>query len=89
MPYQGPLNRNDVLSQAFTLNIEVASTSLTAAPPPFKKIYKQLILAAVYRTNLLATNPNLYLALTLYLVSTTYKDKVITDILEEPLPTCY
>jgi len=44
------------------------------------------MLAAVYYTNLLATNPNLYLALTLYLISTTYKDKVITNVLEEPLP---
>jgi len=60
--------------------MEVASTSLTTAPPPSKKIYKYLTLAAVYRTNLPATNPNLYLAPTLYLVSTTYKDEVITNI---------
>ena len=42
------------------------------------------MLVVIYRTNLLATNSNLYLALTLYLVSTTYKDEVITNILEEP-----
>ena len=69
--------------------MEVAPTSLTTALPPSKKIYKQLTLAAIYRTNLLSTNPNLYLALTLYLVSTIYKDKVITNVLEEPLPAYY
>jgi hypothetical protein len=36
---------------------------------------------AVYRTNLLVTVPTFYLVLALYLVSTTYKDKAITDIL--------
>jgi hypothetical protein len=61
--------------------VEVAPTSLTTAPPPSKKIYKQLMLAAVYCTDLLATNSNLYLALTPYLVSTTYKDEVITNVL--------
>jgi len=61
--------------------MEVAPTSLTTTPPPSKKIYKQLTLAAVYCTNLLAINPNLYLALTLYLVSTTYKDEVTTNVL--------
>ena len=81
MPYYGPLNKNNTLSQASTLNIEVAPTSLTTTPPPSKKIYKQLMLAAIYYTNLLATSPNLYLAPTLYLVSTTYKDEVITDVL--------
>ena len=86
MPYQGPLNGNNALSQASALNIEVASTSLTTAPPPSKKIYKQSTLAAVYHTNLLATAPNLYLVLALYLVSTTYKNKVTTNVLEEPLP---
>jgi len=44
-------------------------------------IYKWLILATIYRTNSLVTVPNLYMALALYLVSTTYKDKVIADIL--------
>jgi len=61
--------------------MEVAPTSLTTTPPPFKKIYKQLTLAAVYCTDLLATNPNYYLVPTYYLVSTTYKDKAITNTL--------
>jgi len=39
------------------------------------------MLIAIYYTNLLATNPNLYLALTLYLISTTYKDKDIINVL--------
>ena len=39
------------------------------------------MLTAVYYTNLLATDPNLYLALAPYLVNTTYKDKATTDIL--------
>jgi len=69
--------------------MEVAPTSLTTTPPSSKKIYKQLTLVAIYRTNLLAINPNLYLAPTPYLVSTTYKDEVITDILEEPLLAYY
>ena len=80
MPYQGPLNKNDVLSQVSALNIEVTSTSLTTALPLFKKIYKQLTLV-VYRPNPLAIVPNLYLTLVLYLVSTIYKDKALTNIL--------
>ena len=39
------------------------------------------MLIAIYYTDLLATNPNLYLALAPYLVNTTYKDKAITDVL--------
>jgi len=50
-------------------------------------IYKQLILTTIYCIDPLVTIPSLYLAPALYLVSTTYKDKVITNILEEPLPT--
>jgi len=62
--------------------VEVTPTSLTTAPPLcLNIIYEQLILTAVYSTNLLVTVPNLYLVLALYLVSTTYKDKAITDIL--------
>jgi len=61
--------------------MEVAPTFLTTALPPSKKIYKQLTLAAIYHTNLLATGPNLYLVPTPYLVSTTYKNKVTTDVL--------
>jgi len=44
-------------------------------------IYKQLILATIYRINPLVTILNLYLVSALYLVSTTYKDKVITNVL--------
>jgi len=46
-----------------------------------KIIYKQPTLTAVHYTNFLATDPNLYLALALYLINTTYKDEVITDVL--------
>ena len=44
-------------------------------------IYKWLILAAVYYINFLVTVSNFYLFPALYLVSTTYKDKAITNIL--------
>jgi len=61
--------------------VEVTLISLATAPSLSKRIYKQLILAAVYHTNPLVTVPNLYLVLAPYLVSTTYRDKVITDVL--------
>ena len=62
--------------------MEATPTSLTTAPPLYLNIiYKQLILTAVYHTNLLVTVPNLYLVLALYLVNTTYKDKAITNVL--------
>ena len=80
MPYQGPLNKNNVLSQVSALNIGVTPTSLTTAPPLFKKIYKQLMLVVHY-TNLLITTPNPYLVLAVYLVSTVYEDKALTDAL--------
>ena len=44
-------------------------------------IYKRLILVTVYRINPLITISNLYLVLALYLVSTTYKDEVRTNVL--------
>jgi len=69
--------------------MEATLISLATTLSPSKRIYKWLILVTVYYTNPLLTVPNLYLALALYLVSTTYKDKVITNILEEPLPACY
>ena len=80
MPYQGPLNENDILSQVSTLNIEVTPTSLTTTPSLFKKIYKQLTLV-VYRPNPLTIVPNFYLTPALYLVSTIYKDKAPTNVL--------
>ena len=80
MPYQGPLNKNDVFSQVSTLNIGVTPTSPTTTLPLFKKIYKQLTLV-VYRPNPLAIVPNLYLALALYLVGTVYKNKALTNTL--------
>jgi hypothetical protein len=67
--------------------MEVAPTSpTTALPLCLNIIYKQLILTAVYRINLPVTVPNLYLVLALYLVSTIYKDKAPTNILQEPYP---
>ena len=80
MPYQGPLNKNNALSQVSALNIGVTPTSLTTAPPLSEKTYKQPTLA-VYRTDLLVTAPNSYLVLAVYLVSTVYKDEAPTNTL--------
>ena len=67
---------------AFTLSIKVTPISLTTALSLcLNMIYKQLILTAVYYINLPVTIPNLYLILVLYLISTTYKDKAIINIL--------
>ena len=44
-------------------------------------IYKWLILTAIYCINLLVTIFDFYLILVLYLISTTYKDKAIINIL--------
>ena len=82
MPYQGLLNKNNALSQAFALNIEVAFTFLTTALSLYPNtIYKRLTLAAVYRTNLLVTVFNLYPIPAPHLVSTTYEGEAITNIL--------
>jgi len=43
--------------------------------------YKRPILITVHYINPLVTLPNLYLALAPRLVSTTYKDEVITNVL--------
>jgi len=64
-----------VLSAEATLISPATTLSLS------KRIYERLILAAVYHTNPLVTVPDLYLVLALYLVSTTYKDKVTTNVL--------
>ena len=62
--------------------MEIAPISLTTAPSLYLNIiYKQLILIAIYYINLLVTIPDFYLIPVLYPVSTTYKDKAITDIL--------
>jgi len=61
--------------------MEVTLISLATTPSLSKRIYKRLILAAVHYTNPLVTVPNLYLVLAPYLISTTYRDKVITNIL--------
>ena len=39
------------------------------------------MLTAIHYTDLLATNPNLYLALALHLTNTTYKDEATTNVL--------
>ena len=75
------LNKSNALNIASILSIEVTPISLATALSLFKRIYKRPVLVAVYHTNLLVIVPNLYLVLALYLVSTTYKDKVITNIL--------
>jgi len=74
---------------ASILSAEVTLISLATALSLFKRIYKRPILVAVYYTNSLVTTPNLYLVPALYLISTTYKDKVTTNVLEEPLPAYY
>ena len=62
--------------------MEVTSTFLTTAPSLYPNmIYKWLTLTAVYYINFPVTVPNFYLIPVLYLVSTTYKDKTITNIL--------
>ena len=55
--------------------------SLATTPSLSERIYKQLIPVAIYYTDPLVTVPNLYLVPALYLVSTTYKDEVITNVL--------
>ena len=50
-----------------------------------KTLSPTLILTTVYHINPLVTIPNFYLVLALYLISTTYKNKVITNVLEKPL----
>ena len=67
---------------AFALSIEVIPTSLTTAPSLcLNMIYKQPTLTAIYYINLLVTVFEFYLIPVLYLISTTYEDKAITNIL--------
>ena len=67
---------------AFTLSVEVTFTFLTTAPSLYlNMIYKWLTLIAVHCINLPVTISNLYLTPVLYPVSTTHKNKAITDIL--------
>ena len=61
--------------------MEVTLISLATAPSLSKRIYKRLILVAVYHTDPLVTVPNLYLVLAPHLVSTTYRDEVTTNVL--------
>ena len=62
--------------------MEVAPTSLTTALSFYSNvIYKRPTLAVIYCINPLVTIPNFHLVLALYLISTTYKDKAITDML--------
>ena len=62
--------------------MEVTLTSLITTLPLYPNIiYKRLILIAVYYTNLPVTILNLYLVLALYLISTTYKNKALTNAL--------
>jgi len=70
----------------FVLSVEVTLISLATTLSLFKRIYKRPILVAAHYTNPLVTVPNLYPALAPRLISTTYKNKVITNVLEEPLP---
>ena len=67
---------------AFALNMEAIFTFLTTTPSLcLNMIYKQPMLIAIYYINFLVTVPDFYLIPVLYLVSTTYKDKAIINIL--------
>ena len=62
--------------------MELTFIFLIIAPSLYPNmIYKRLTLTAIYYINLLVTIPNFYLIPVLYSVSTTYKDKAITNIL--------
>ena len=63
------------------LNIVVTLISLATTLSPSKRIYIRLTLVADYCTDLLATNPNLYLVLAPRLINTIYKDKALTNVL--------
>ena len=67
---------------AFTLSVKVIFIFLTTAPSLcLNIIYKRLTLIAIYYIDFLVTVFNFYLILALCLVSTTYKDEAITNIL--------
>ena len=76
------LNKNNALNIAFALNIEVTFNFLITALSLYPNIiYEWLTLTAIYCINFLVTVFNFYLILVLCLVSITYKNKAITDIL--------
>ena len=76
------LNKNNALNIAFALSIEVTFTFLTTAPSLcLNMIYKRLTLIAIYCIDFLVTVSDFYLTPVLYLISTTYKDEAITNIL--------
>ena len=82
MPQKDLLNENDALNIAFILSVKVTFTFLTLTPSLYPNIiYKRLILTAVYYINFLVTVFNFYLIPVLYLVSTTYEDEAIINIL--------
>ena len=67
---------------AFTLSIEVTFTFLIIALSLYLNIiYKRLTLIAIYCINFLVTVFDFYLIPVPLLISTTYKDEVITNIL--------
>ena len=62
--------------------MEVTPIFLTTAPSLcLNIIYKWLILTAIYYINLPVTVSDFYLTLVPYLISITYEDKAITNIL--------
>ena len=82
MPQKDLLNKNDISNIAFILSVEVIPIFLTIALSLYLNIiYKRLILIAIYCINFLVTVPDLYLIPALYLVSTTYEDEAIINIL--------
>ena len=81
-PQKDPLNKNDALNIAFTLSVKVTFIFLAITPSLYLNIiYKRLILITIYCINFLVTIFNFHLILVPHLISTTYKDKAITDIL--------
>ena len=82
MPQKDPLNKNNALNIAFTLSIKVIFISLTTAPSPcLNMIYERPTLTAIHYINFLVIVSDLHLTPVLHLVSTTYEDKVTTNIL--------
>ena len=81
-PQKDLLNKNNTLNIAFALSIEVTLISLTIALSLCPNIiYKRPMLIAIYCINLLVTIFNFHLTLVPHLISTTYEDEAITNIL--------
>ena len=82
MPQKNLLNKNNILNIAFALSVKVIFIFLTITPflcP--NMIYKRLMLTAIHCINFLVIISDFHLIPVLYLISTTYEDKAIINIL--------